>query len=440
MKGQILISILFLINVICIPLAASTSEIDPLTFYPENDAYISEKHHDSNYGSENTIMVKTKYGGSNWTLWQQDGLISFDLSSLPSNVYVMSAKLYLYYYDYVDNNPKGRTLSVYRLGEPWDETSVTWDNRPTNAGYITINSTVPNSFGWMNWNVTVDVQGYIDDTWDNYGWQICDKNSWGKVGIPSPLFYSKDSNGSSPYLKIEYSFEKPNNPPTADPGGPYSGYTNSSITFNGSNSTDSDGIIIDYRWDFDNDTNWDTEWISDANTSYSYNSSGNYTVVLQVKDNRSGTSSNKTWINITLPPNQLPTANFTYTPYYPVINENITFSDTSNDSDGTIVSWNWTFGDGNTSVLQNPIHSYNATGNYTVNLTVTDNRGNKSHVEKEIIVRSFIRGDVNNDSSLDTDDLVYLIRYIFCNGPAPDPIYLGDINGDGTVDYKDLFF
>ncbi|MFW6130964.1 MAG: DUF4382 domain-containing protein [Atribacterota bacterium] len=39
-------------------------------------------------------------------------------------------------------------------------------------------------------------------------------------------------------------------------------------------------------------------------------------------------------------------------------------------------TWLWTFGDGNNSTEQNPQHAYNATGNYTVTLTVTDNEGN----------------------------------------------------------------
>jgi len=34
-------------------------------------------------------------------------------------------------------------------------------------------------------------------------------------------------------------------------------------------------------------------------------------------------------------------------------------------------SWYWLFGDGNTSMLQNPVHTYNNYGNYVVNLIIT---------------------------------------------------------------------
>lgn len=52
-----------------------------------------------------------------------------------------------------------------------------------------------------------------------------------------------------------------------------------------------------------------------------------------------------------------------------------TFTDHSTDIDGSIVSWAWTFGDGGTSTLQNPVHTYAAAGTYTVALTVTDSQG-----------------------------------------------------------------
>ncbi len=51
------------------------------------------------------------------------------------------------------------------------------------------------------------------------------------------------------------------------------------------------------------------------------------------------------------------------------------FVDRSSDADGQVVSWAWSFGDGNTSTERHPIHTFAATGDYTVTLTVTDNSG-----------------------------------------------------------------
>jgi hypothetical protein len=71
------------------------------------------------------------------------------------------------------------------------------------------------------------------------------------------------------------------------------------------------------------------------------------------------------------PSNIPPTADFTYTTDGLTVN----FTDQSNDSDGTVVSWSWDFGDSNTSTAQNPSHAYSADGTYNVTLTVTDDDG-----------------------------------------------------------------
>jgi len=70
--------------------------------------------------------------------------------------------------------------------------------------------------------------------------------------------------------------------------------------------------------------------------------------------------------------NQSPVASFSYTPAAPTTDDAVIFSDGSSDSDGSIVTWAWDFGDGNTSSAQNPTHSFAAAGTYVVTLTVTD--------------------------------------------------------------------
>lgn len=63
-----------------------------------------------------------------------------------------------------------------------------------------------------------------------------------------------------------------------------------------------------------------------------------------------------------------------------------TFTDTSTDSDGTIASRFWTFGDNTNSTAINPVKTYAAAGTFTVKLTVTDNGGATGFKEQQITV------------------------------------------------------
>ncbi|MEF8846815.1 MAG: PKD domain-containing protein [Candidatus Paceibacterota bacterium] len=86
--------------------------------------------------------------------------------------------------------------------------------------------------------------------------------------------------------------------------------------------------------------------------------------------------------------NQAPNADFSYSPSNPNVNDTISFTDQSSDSDGWISSYSWRFGDGSNSSRENPNHSYNSSGNYTVRLTVTDNDNLTDSTTRNISVGS----------------------------------------------------
>jgi parallel beta-helix repeat protein len=86
---------------------------------------------------------------------------------------------------------------------------------------------------------------------------------------------------------------------------------------------------------------------------------------------------------------QPPIASFTYSPEKPVINQTITFNaSNSSDPDGNITKYDWNFGDGNiTNTTEDIInHTYSLAGDYTVDLTVTDNHGAMNSTEETITV------------------------------------------------------
>ena len=80
-------------------------------------------------------------------------------------------------------------------------------------------------------------------------------------------------------------------------------------------------------------------------------------------------------LQMVTPSNDPPTANFSGTPVSGTVPLTVSFTDLSTNSPTT---WNWSFGDGGTSTLENPGHTYTTTGTYTVSLTVSNAYGSDS--------------------------------------------------------------
>ena len=109
---------------------------------------------------------------------------------------------------------------------------------------------------------------------------------------------------------------------------------------------------------------------------------GTYYVMLNGYAAFSGVSIKATWS--TSSGNVPPVANFSDS----ISNLTVNFTDSSTDSDGTIASRTWTFGDGSTSTATNPSHTYAAAGTYSVKLTVTDNGGATNSKTASVTVSS----------------------------------------------------
>jgi PKD repeat protein len=83
-------------------------------------------------------------------------------------------------------------------------------------------------------------------------------------------------------------------------------------------------------------------------------------------------------------PNVPPTASISANATSGIAPLAVNFTGTGTDTDGTIASYLWQFGDGTTATTQNATHTYPTPGTYTVNLTVTDDRGAHGSAEVEI--------------------------------------------------------
>lgn len=170
-----------------------------------------------------------------------------------------------------------------------------------------------------------------------------------------------------------------NNPPQANAGANKTSKVGQAVSFNGSSSTDSDGSITSYAWDFGDGDN-----SAGSTVSHVYSSPGTYTVSLTVTDNSGATDTDTLTAIITedsttpTPPattNKPPKAD-AGNDVKVKVSEALHFdASSSTDPDGTITKYSWDFGDDRDSDEKEPLHSYATPGVYKVTLVVTDNNG-----------------------------------------------------------------
>lgn len=133
----------------------------------------------------------------------------------------------------------------------------------------------------------------------------------------------------------------------------------------------STGEVTSWRWDFGDGASSELR-----NPSHQYQRLGSYTVSLRVSGTGGIDTHEKTnFINVERI--QPPSAHFSVNRRSgdaPVV---VTFSDRSN---GVIDSWSWNFGDGTSSTVKNPTHTYQLPGAYTVSLRVAGPGGTDSEV------------------------------------------------------------
>jgi PKD repeat protein len=142
--------------------------------------------------------------------------------------------------------------------------------------------------------------------------------------------------------------------------------TGVSCTFDASGSTDSDGTILNYRWDISDGT---TIGSTEATVNHVFAEEGSYVVNLTVIDDLGASDTvevNETVINLA------PTADFSIS----CANGSCNFDASgSGDLDGTVTSYEWSFGGTATGNGANTAHTFTVSGTFDVTLTVTDNLG-----------------------------------------------------------------
>ncbi len=166
-------------------------------------------------------------------------------------------------------------------------------------------------------------------------------------------------------------------------GTPLSGIAPLAVTLTDNGSYDQDGAIVSYEWNFGDNT----ASSPNASSFHTYYAPGNYTATLTVTDN-DGLANSDT-VNIVVEngaPVAVATADLTEGTAPLAVSFDSSTSYDPDDPYGSITSYHWDFGDGNSSTTANPLHTYNTSGSFVATLTVTDDFGDNGTATVQIAV------------------------------------------------------
>lgn len=176
---------------------------------------------------------------------------------------------------------------------------------------------------------------------------------------------------------------RPNSAPVANAGTAATVAVGDIFTFDGSASSDADSDRLTYSWSLTSRPAGSVAALSGADSvrpTFRADVVGAYVATLIVNDGRLNSLPATVTITAAVPqpPNQLPAAGFVSAATRFAVPLEVFFdAAASGDPDGSLASYEWSFGDGTSGTATDSVivHRYPAGGNYTVTLKVTDDRG-----------------------------------------------------------------
>jgi len=254
-------------------------------------------------------------------------------------------------------------LALTRIGNTF---TLYWNGIPVSSGDRAVNVDSTSSLKIGHRGNPLDTPGSWD-TRDFYMNGLVDEVAIYNIALTPQEIMERYQNGLQ------------NLSPVAEAGGPYTANEGSPIAFDASGSSDPDNDPLQYRWDFDNDGTWDTDWSTESIVTHTWNDNWSGTAKLEVWD---GKASSDDTAEVTVN-NVAPYVSAIVAPTDPIQVETAISASASFTDPGTLDThtavWNW--GDGNEDTISpatspvNGSHAYNTAGVYTITLTVTDDDG-----------------------------------------------------------------
>jgi PKD repeat protein len=206
------------------------------------------------------------------------------------------------------------------------------------------------------------------------------------------------------------------NAPTANfTFSPQSGHAPLDVTFDASGSSDPDGNITSYHWNFGDGLSGSGQTIV-----HSYEIPGQYTVQLTVTDNDGKTGSTSHTVIVEVP-NKPPTAGFTFSPLKGLYPLTVTFdASASFDTDGQVVQYEWDFGSEQTGSGRVVTYTFMEKGLYTVILTVYDDDGDSASASGTVEVLGLLPPlNIAYESLINRN--LFTIQYVYKITWEPNP-------------------
>jgi len=207
------------------------------------------------------------------------------------------------------------------------------------------------------------------------------------------------------------------------------------VQFNDQSLLNGGGPVISWSWNFGDPVSGAQNTSTIQNPQHTFATSNTYSVTLVITNNAGCTDTIVKDIFI----NQLPVADFIADTA--CAGSPTTFTDLST-SNVTLISWSWNFGDGSVaSTLQNPVHTYTASGVYMVTLTITNSNGCIHSVTEQVLVNPLPIAAFSFPAASCQGAPV-----CFVNASTTPPGYLGQIVkwvwdfGDGTPPQPAIWF
>ncbi|MBI3137341.1 MAG: PKD domain-containing protein [Sphingobacteriales bacterium] len=196
-------------------------------------------------------------------------------------------------------------------------------------------------------------------------------------GLYTVTLTIRDNNGCTSTL-VQNNYIRVNGPVAGFTASNVAGCTGLVTTFNDLSTTDGVNNIVNWKWDFGDGT---IQQFNAPPFQHTYNTAGTFTVKLVITDG-TGCMDSLTRTDLVIATDPIP--DFVTADTLSCPGGTIHFTNTSQPA-GLTSSWD--FGDGNTSAVYSPVHSYAATGLYTVKLRVNDTYGCADSVSKTNYVR-----------------------------------------------------